>query len=67
MAALEKEVAEKRGERERIRSELLPAIERRRDELREREHQLDAEIRRLSDEIGQIGRVSLEAEGIEVD
>jgi hypothetical protein len=64
---LQESVTEMRAEKEKIRTEELPALERHREELHERLKALDAEILQRSGEINELNRVSIESEDLEFE
>jgi hypothetical protein len=67
ITGLQESVAAMRAEKEKIRTEELPSLERRREELHERLKSLDAEILLRSGEINQLNRVSIESEDLEFE
>lgn len=67
IAELQDEVTKNRETKERIRTVQLPAIERKREELIEQQHALEAENRRLVDRITELSRINIETEDLELD
>ncbi|MBN1477626.1 hypothetical protein JXA47_12795 [Candidatus Sumerlaeota bacterium] len=64
---LKESVAKMRAEKERIRTEEMPSLERRREELHERLKALDAEILQHSGEINELNRITIESEDLEFE
>lgn len=67
IAELQDEVTGLRNDKERIRTVQLPALERKREELIESQHTLEAEIRRLVERISELSRINIDTEDLELD
>jgi chromosome segregation ATPase len=67
IAELQARVSQHRTEKERIRTELLPALERQREELVERTREIENEILHMSEEISTLNRINIESQDLEFD
>ncbi|NUP90439.1 MAG: hypothetical protein HUU25_11565 [Candidatus Sumerlaeia bacterium] len=65
--ALQEEVTRHRAEKEKIRTELLPALELQREKLVERSRELESDILQLTEKIAHLNRFTIESEDLEFD
>ena len=67
ISAVQEAIFSRRDEKEKIRTEDLPRLERQRSELMERSSQLENEILHLTEEIAKLNRISVQSEDIEFE
>jgi hypothetical protein len=67
VTALQDEVTRSRAEKEKIRTELLPALDMERERLIERTKGLEADVLQLTEKISHLNRFNIESEDLEFD